>query len=198
MLSGQVSMPGSPQPINIQWSKIISEVMIGVFSYFGLPSTLCFISGPYQIKGVKAPFKRRTLLVPEPTTYLGRPKLLGSTVDSDGRTLHVPNLIRGEKKYHSYCLKKGNKLKKVKFTNPGNSCFYFSVICVLLWRVDKAKSLFDITLFFMSFLSFFAWSCKAVVFITPQLWHHYLRSQVKFCFLQVPVYKLELSQNIFF
>ena len=36
---------------------------------------------------------------------LGRPKLLSSTVDSDGRTLHVPNLIRGEKKYHPYCLK---------------------------------------------------------------------------------------------
>ena len=28
-----------------------------------------------------------------------------STVDSDGRTLHVPNLIRGEKKYHPFCLK---------------------------------------------------------------------------------------------
>ena len=41
----------------------------------------------------------------EPNTYLGRPKLLSSTVDSDGRTLHVPNLIRGEKKYHPYCLK---------------------------------------------------------------------------------------------
>ena len=36
---------------------------------------------------------------------LGRPKLLSSTVDSDGRTLHVPNLIRGEKKCHPYCLK---------------------------------------------------------------------------------------------
>ena len=41
----------------------------------------------------------------EPNTYLGRPKLLRSTVDSDGRTLHVPNLIQGEKKYHPYCLK---------------------------------------------------------------------------------------------
>ena len=37
--------------------------------------------------------------------YLGRPKLLSSTVDSDGRTLHVPNLIRGEKECHLYCLK---------------------------------------------------------------------------------------------
>ena len=36
----------------------------------------------------------------EPNTYFGRPKLLNSTVDSDGRTLDVPNLIRGEKKYH--------------------------------------------------------------------------------------------------
>ena len=36
---------------------------------------------------------------------LSRLKLLSSTVDSDGRTLHVPNLIRGEKKYHPYCLK---------------------------------------------------------------------------------------------
>ena len=41
----------------------------------------------------------------EPNTCLGRPKLLSSTVDSDGRTLHVQNLIRGEKKYHPYCLK---------------------------------------------------------------------------------------------
>ena len=41
----------------------------------------------------------------EPNNYLGRPKLLSSAVDSDGRTLHVPNLIRGEKKYHPYCLK---------------------------------------------------------------------------------------------
>ena len=40
-----------------------------------------------------------------PNTYLGRPKLLRSTVDLDGRTLHVPKLIRGEKKYHSCCLK---------------------------------------------------------------------------------------------
>ena len=50
---------------------------------------------------------------------------------------------------------------------------------------------------FMFFLSFFAWSCKAVVFITPQLWHHNLRSQIKFCLLQVSVYKLALSQHIF-
>ena len=50
---------------------------------------------------------------------------------------------------------------------------------------------------FMFFLLFFAWSCKAVVFITPQLWHHYLRSQIKFCLLQVSVYKLALSQHIF-
>ena len=50
---------------------------------------------------------------------------------------------------------------------------------------------------FMFFLSFFAWSCKAVVFITPQLWHHYLRSQIKSCLLQVSVYKLALSQHIF-
>ena len=41
----------------------------------------------------------------ELNTYLGRPKLLSLTVDSDSRTLHVPNLIRGEKKYHPYCLK---------------------------------------------------------------------------------------------
>ena len=35
----------------------------------------------------------------EPNTYLGRPKLLSWTVDSNGRSLHVPNLIRGEKKF---------------------------------------------------------------------------------------------------
>ena len=73
----------------------------------------------------------------EPNTYLGRPKLLSSTVDSDGRTLHVPNLIPGEKKYHPYCLKYGNKLKKVYFTKPGISCCGFSVICVLLWQGDS-------------------------------------------------------------
>ena len=54
----------------------------------------------------------------EPNTHLGRPKLLSSTVDWDGRTFHVPNLIRGEKKYHPYGLKLGNKPKKVKFTKP--------------------------------------------------------------------------------
>ena len=53
------------------------------------------------------------------------------------RTLHVPNLIRGEKKYHPYCLKEGNLLKKVKVTKPGYSCFDFSVICVLLWQGDS-------------------------------------------------------------
>ena len=47
-------------------------------------------------------------LCAKPNTYSG------STVLSDGRTIHVPNLIRGEKKYHPYCLKQGNKLKKVK------------------------------------------------------------------------------------
>ena len=61
-------------------------------------------------------------LCAEPNTYSV------STVHSDGRTIHVPNLIRGEKKYHPYCLKQGNKLKKVKFTKPGISCFDFSVI----------------------------------------------------------------------
>ena len=40
-------------------------------------------------------------------------------------------------KHHPYCLKEGNKLKKkVTFTKPGNSCFDFSVICVLLWQGD--------------------------------------------------------------
>ena len=65
---------------------------------------------------------RMVTLCAEPNTYSG------STVHSDGRTIHVPNLIRGEKKYHPYCLKQGNKLKKVKFTKPGISCFDFSVI----------------------------------------------------------------------
>ena len=41
----------------------------------------------------------------EPNIYLSRLKLFSSTVDSDGPTLHVPNLIRGEKKHHPYCLK---------------------------------------------------------------------------------------------
>ena len=58
----------------------------------------------------------------EPNT--GRPKLCielrSSTVDSGGRTLHVPNLIRGEKKYHPYCLKTGKFTgKSVKVTKPG-------------------------------------------------------------------------------
>ena len=38
--------------------------------------------------------------------YLGQPKLLNIlTVNSDGRTKHVPNLIHCEKKYHPYFLK---------------------------------------------------------------------------------------------
>ena len=41
----------------------------------------------------------------EPNTYFGWPKLLSSTVDSDGLTLHVPNLIRGEEKYYPFCSK---------------------------------------------------------------------------------------------
>ena len=68
----------------------------------------------------------------KPNTCLGRAKLLSLTVDSDGRTLHVSHLIHGENKNHPYCFKYRNKLKKVKFTKPGNSCFDFSVICVLL------------------------------------------------------------------
>ena len=52
--------------------------------------------------------------------------------NSDGRTLNVPNLIRGEKKYHP--LKQGNKVKTIKVTKPGYSCFDLSVICVLLWQ----------------------------------------------------------------
>ena len=83
------------------------------------------------------PVQKSNFTCAEPSAYLGRPKLFCSTVDSDGRTSHVPNLIRGEKKYHPYCLKQGNKVKKVKFTKPGNSCFYFSVICALLWQGDS-------------------------------------------------------------
>ena len=64
-------------------------------------------------KSVWGPVQTSNFTCAEPNTYLGRPKLLSSTVDSDGRTLHVPNLIRGEKNYHSYRLKTGNKLKKV-------------------------------------------------------------------------------------
>ena len=96
--------------------RTISEVMIRAFSdsWFTF-NTLFYFRAFYQIKGVKARFKRRTLHVPN-LIYIFRStqlKLLSSTVDSDDRTLHVPNLIRGEKKYNSYRLKKGNKLKKV-------------------------------------------------------------------------------------
>ena len=54
---------------------------------------------------VLGPVQTSNFTCAEPNTSLDRPKLLSSTVDSDGRTLHVPNLIRGEKKYHPYCLK---------------------------------------------------------------------------------------------
>ena len=58
-------MPGSPQPINIQWPKTISEVMIRAFSYSWFTfNTLFYFRALYQIKGVKARFKRRTLHVP--------------------------------------------------------------------------------------------------------------------------------------
>ena len=53
----------------------------------------------------RRPFGSSSRLLKVPNIYLGRPKLLSSTVDSDGRTLHVPNLIRGEKECHPYCLK---------------------------------------------------------------------------------------------
>ena len=76
-------------------------------------------------RGFLGPVPTLNFTSAEPNTYLGRPKLLSSTVDSDGRTLHVPNLIRGGRKYHPYCLEYGNKLKKVKFTKPENSCFDF-------------------------------------------------------------------------
>ena len=49
---------------------------------------------------VLGPVQTSNFTSAEPNTSLDRPKLLSSTVDSDGRTLHVPNLIRGEKKYH--------------------------------------------------------------------------------------------------
>ena len=68
----------------------------------------------------------------ETNIYLSRLKLFSSTVDSDGRTLHVPNLICSKKKYHPSCLKIGKYTGK-----PGNSCFDFSVICVLLWQGDS-------------------------------------------------------------
>ena len=85
----------------------------------------------------RRPFGSSSRLLRVPNTYLGRPKLLSSTVDSDGRTLYVPNLIRGDEECHPYCLKYGNKLINVKFTKPGNSCYDFSVICVLLWQEDN-------------------------------------------------------------
>ena len=58
--------------------------------------------GSIQILQRKGPVQTSNFIITcaEPNTYLGRPKLLSSTVDLDGRTLHVPNLIRGEK-YHS-------------------------------------------------------------------------------------------------
>ena len=48
------------------------------------------------IKRLLGPVQTSNFTCAEPNTYLDRPKLLSSTVDSDGRTLHVPNLIRGE------------------------------------------------------------------------------------------------------
>ena len=74
----------------------------------------------------------------EPNTYLGRPKLLSSTVDSDGRTLHVPNLIRSEKKYRPYCLKWGNRTEKSKIHQAWKLLFVLIlVICALLWRGES-------------------------------------------------------------
>ena len=54
---------------------------------------------------IQRPFGSSSRLLKVPNIYLGRPKLLSSTVDSDGRTLIVPNLIRCEKECHPYCLK---------------------------------------------------------------------------------------------
>ena len=83
----------------------------GALNYQHNYSTQTLSSNSWYVAGIsqvnKARFKRRTFnTCAEPNTYLGRPKLLSSIVDSDGRTLHVPSLIiRGEKKYHPYCLK---------------------------------------------------------------------------------------------
>ena len=99
--------------------RTISEVMIRAFSYSWFTfNTLFYFRALYQIKGVKARFKRRTLHVPNLIYILRSTQTISSTVDSDDRTLHVPNLIRGEKKYHSYRLKKGNILKKVNSPSP--------------------------------------------------------------------------------
>ena len=54
-------------------------------------------------RGFLGPVPTLNFTSAEPNTYLGRPKLLSSTVDSDGRAFHVQNLIRGKKKYHTYC-----------------------------------------------------------------------------------------------
>ena len=59
----------------------------------------------FSVRSTLGPVQTSNFTCAEPNTYLGRPKLLSSTVDSDGRTLCAPNLIRGEKKYHPYCLK---------------------------------------------------------------------------------------------
>ena len=57
------------------------------------------------IENALGPVEMSNFTCAEPNTHLGQPKLLSSTVDSDGRTLHVPNLICSEKKYHRHCLK---------------------------------------------------------------------------------------------
>ena len=64
-----------------------------------------FTMNENSIRLVLDPVQTSNFACAEPNTYLGRPKLLSSTGDSDSRTLHVPNPIRGEKKYHPYCLK---------------------------------------------------------------------------------------------
>ena len=71
------------------------------------------------------------------TSRVPAPRGAGTKARFKRRTLHVPNLINGQKKYHPYGLKQGNKLKKVKVTKPGYSCFDFSVISVLLWQGDS-------------------------------------------------------------
>ena len=75
-------------------------------------------------KSVWGPVQTSNFTCAEPNTYLGRPKLLSSTVDSDGRTLHVPNLIRGEKKYHPYCLNREINWKSI-IHQAWNFLFWF-------------------------------------------------------------------------
>ena len=106
--------------------------MIRAFSYSWFTfNTLFYFRALYQIKGVKARFKRRTLHVPN-LIYIFRST---QTIKFDcwfrrsNFTCAEPHSWRKEISFLP--LKKGKYTEKSKFTKPGNSSFDLEIHCYM-------------------------------------------------------------------